>query len=269
MYFWTLAYLCFGNTFASGATNGEHNPITPNVEIQNRISEAVNVAVESQGSAASFTKLQKLQEIADSNPQEVLRQFLYYMSTVQGRHEEPLVAQKLMSMLDIKDKDYVSVSIIYVDSDNERLRRYAVNNLLYVERNAQVDADRFRNFIIWDVKKDEPPKRIVLYMYERSPGIAMLQLAQFNASDQEFKKATWTEHNVSDVIWKRKYGFPIQAEQMQSVRADLKGLSESPAWSIRAYAAAITKMHPELAVPGLVEGLKADKSEIVRKLATE
>jgi hypothetical protein len=104
-------------------------------------------------------------------------------------------------------------------------------------------------------------------MYASDPGsalIAMMRAYQLR-DPAEIKSIRWAEHVVSELFWRRRYGF-VDGKAVDPVAiSELDKLSRDGHWWARLYVAQIVTQHSELAKPELVTRLAADENALVRE----
>lgn len=172
---------------------------------------------------------------------------------------------------DISDQSVLSVLIPNLDSQNERLRKISRDYLdSYFIGQVTAECINYEAFVRYIAgKKEAPPQGLIRYMYEISPGQAVLTLALLYREQigrPEYRKLVWSEHVIRDATWRLTHGFKDRLEEVkQRVSSELDSLSQHDAWWVRLYVAEIMRQHPELAVDSIAKRLGEDKHELVRK----
>ncbi len=104
--------------------------------------------------------------------------------------------------------------------------------------------------------------------FREDPGGALLMVARAMCAPpqaEELKALLWAEHVVDGALWRQQHGFLDKQEVKPGAAAQLEKLSRFDQWWVRLYVAEILRQHPEFRTPGMVDRLKADKHELVRR----
>ncbi len=151
-------------------------------------------------------------------------------------------------------------------------------------------------------RNEEVPAPFVQYIYERSPGRALLTFQSGNVDlsaqlhairknleaarqgretkgqdetrqqrqtrQNERREILLAEHIVSNAIWLNENGFAERFQKALPDAADeLARLAKHDEWWVRLYVASIMRRHRELRAPAIVQQLTADSNELVSKAA--
>ena len=260
-----------GIAAAQKAQESEH-PITPDAAIQALIDEAAQVYIR-RGMTQSeiFIAFEKLRPLAEDRPVEFTRQALFYHNQHLGADGENmgkrLAAMQLIGNFRTPDTALVQAVVPYLETDHSELA-VEVNRLLrHVERSSRHEIpDYSAHQSLVQGAKEQPPLRLIKYMYDRSPGVAVLALLDVYGSRQEpFREVLWAEHVVSDNLWKQQKRFLGEKETLPEALAEVAKMAAHEEWWARLYAAEIVAQHPEFGTPEMIEAFKNDDHELVRE----
>ncbi len=112
------------------------------------------------------------------------------------------------------------------------------------------------------------PDALVEYMYDRSPDKAMLGYMRYNnieRLDPERRNLLLAEREISNTLWKQRFGLLVLHEAKAGAIAELEKLSRHKEWWARLYVAAIMRQHQGFRRPDIIERLKTDAHPLVRK----
>src|SRR5262249_6706985 len=167
----------------------------------------------------------------------------------------------------------VEALVPHLDNSNETIRGM-VRRLLrgYEDRSATrgPDYSAYEAIIEADVRAGREPQRsLVRFMYEGEPGTAMVSMMRaYQLPDQkEIKPILWGEHSVSELLWKRRFGFAPAAAGDAAVTQELEKLSRHERWWVRLYCARIVGDHAELGTREMFDRLANDSDAMVRQAA--
>lgn len=268
----------------AGAPKGgrDRHPIVPDPAIQARIDQAVQAA--QVGTAPKLSRVERVMHIENALgdlsrelPEKLIQQLLYSHNQARARDERASMgALGLVYYFRFPETSIVRAVLPYIDTDNKLLRSEVRRLLRNVEGGrsvmvAEPDYSYYGGLIGAD--KEHPPAQLVAYMYQRSPGTALLCLSSIYVPTtdppERYREVLWAEHVVSDVLWKHKYGFLDKSEVPAEAAAELEKLSKHEAWWARLYVAEILRQHPQFRTPALIDRLKADAHELVRRAIQE
>jgi len=255
--------------------------VAPNPAVQTAIGNVVAAPTPAARDAA-FEQLRRL-DAADRLG--LIRQLVYYSSRAENT-ENAMVAGAVIRRLEISDDDLVRALVPVLkateagatahERDEAAAFDRSVRNILGgVERRApgrRPDFSAYREIIDEALRaKREPPAGLVQYLYEASPGEALLTMMRaYQLRDpRELKEILWVDHVVSDVLWKQEYGF-LKTDQVEPAAVrELATLAARPDWWARLYVAEIMRQHPEFLQGGTVASLAGDANPLVRAAAEE
>jgi len=242
--------------------------IVPDPKIQSMINNyTYNIATDE-----DFRKaLEEFKGIGGENYEKLIPQILYYTSKAKSTREGMMPAT-LFEQLKINDFQSINAIMPYLGTKDNELKEQLYNFL------GGIDGTQFRvyDFSLYNhlilkqkLKNLDPPHDLIAYMYQRSPGTAVISIQKVYHNDpnaMNWKPIYWAEHLVSDVLWKQKWGFLQENEVEQAALDALDVLSQHKGWWARLYVANILKQEPEFRTEKMVERLKADKHHRVRRM---
>ena len=103
-----------------------------------------------------------------------------------------------------------------------------------------------------------------VYRADPPPAPAKQAGPSFN---KEIKPILWTEHVVSDMLWRQQYGFLPPDASDPAALGELAALARHDAWWVRLYVAEIMRRHAALRQADLVDRLARDADAQVRQSA--
>jgi hypothetical protein len=112
----------------------------------------------------------------------------------------------------------------------------------------------------------EPPLRFVELLLSVSPHAGLLALNAALPENDRHRAIDWADHVVADAIWKQEHDF-VKPEDTSAALAELDKLAKLDEWWARLYVAEVMNKHRFLRDGKLVERLKQDKHESVRRAA--
>ncbi len=215
-------------------------------------------------------QMDELVALGEREPAELVGQLVWYSAQHQGDRRARAIVGRAFSRLGAP-KDVVVTALVTHLDDRDAAVRGDVRELLkgYEDRSATrpPDFSTYRAIIEDDVRHGrEPRASLVELMYQSDAGTALLTMVRAYQLREpgEIKPILWAEHVVSDLLWKRRYGFAganaVDAAALQQVEL----MSRHPRWWARLYAAEVVRTHPELGAAGMVDRLAGDGNGLVR-----
>lgn len=126
----------------------------------------------------------------------------------------------------------------------------------------RVDFSHFRQYL--EAHRAQPPKALVLWMYQVDPASAMWEVLAVQGQPADRDAVAAGEHAVSEVLWRSEHNL-LPNEKLLTAAADqLEALAQSKSWPVRLYVAETLAQQPKLRKPGLVQKLKQDESDLVK-----
>jgi hypothetical protein len=254
----------------------------------------------------AFRELSTLKGLANDEEQ-LVKQLAIYAVVEPGIEEtQVLEALHILQMLNLKAGIPIRVLVPYLDSDNEVLRGFvrdwfeSPDGRRASRSTRELDAS-YKDY--WDYinrmlgSNEEVPTAFVEYMYERSPGQALLVFLRLDGRDEVIAHLRAIRENldaaregrapipfpkpkpqdeqreirlavtlIDNAIWfkENQYDQRWQAA-LPEVNELLAKLSEHDQWWVRLYVAAMMRRHRELRIADVLERLSDDENESVRK----
>ncbi len=218
--------------------------IKPDSRLQAKIADVSKAIGEEKSEEQFWRAIVGLNRAAASDKQELVRQLIWYDSQA----------------TDVPESMTLSMVLYF-------LRSEVANIIEDYSPDRAPDFSPYRGHLLGRLeRKEELEPGLVAHLFRRSPGAAIELMATTVYQGDAQKPLLWARHVIDDLLWKRRFGFappnqpdPAATEQLQ------KMIARDESWA-RAYAAAVIREHRELGTPDLVEKLKGDKSEVVRRL---
>lgn len=254
-------------TVSADDAGSEKVELKPEAGMQRSLDELAAAADESNFKA----RLDEWLEQASREPAAHLLQLVWYAAEHKGGETTHAFIGTLLKRLDYPKSAAVAAIAPHLDDESAGVREVVARLLVgYEDRSATrpPDFSAYRDAIEADVRAGREPRHsLVRLMYTSDAGTALLTMVRACQlrDPEEIKPILWAEHVVSDLLWRRRYGFierhAVEAEAQRQIRV----LSRHPHWWVRMYVAQLIGVHPELGDDGLVKTLLSDTHELVRR----
>ncbi len=264
-----VAMLCFVQPI-SPTTGVIRDVVTPNVEIQHLIREAIRASHENSKADKTVLLIEQLRRQAVLDPREFIVQALLYADDPQNG-EDRIIALACIDRFHLNPSDKIQAAIPLLD--DERTRNHAeVQRLLRGIEGDRLDArpdfSYYRSLL--QGLKDKFPQSLSEHMFRRSAGGALLTYLRNDIrAREELKKVLWAEHVVDAYAWKLQNGFLEKGAKDPDVTAELQLLAERDEWWARRYVVEILHLYPQLDDGQIMESLRSDANAQVSKAASE
>jgi len=260
----------------------------------------------------AFRELQALKgTVADQG--ELVKQIAIFAATPTEDEQQPLVAVVILGWLQITPKITIRALAPYLDTKNPQLHSFlydifhGLDNADPSDRGA-VNYCHYLEYVRWLFHHDqEVPAPFVKYIYERSPGRALLVFAYASGSrdvvarlqlmrktfearqqgkelePQEVtaqqleerekvrsrarRQIELAEHIVSNAIWLDKHGYIVRFQKALPEAKEALATLAEGEWWARLYVAEIMRQHRELRQPDVLRQLSEDGNDLVSKAA--
>ena len=171
----------------------------------------------------------------------------------------------LLELVGDLTRSQITIAIApYLRSKNRSVRVRLFELMDYHVCNGRPMTDYSTIFSMMRANKGKMPDEIIEYMYERSPGKALLgYMGYYSAPDR--KTILLAEREISDTLWKHQHALLGLHEVEPAAMEQLNKLSHHKEWWVRMYVAYIMREHRAFRRPEIVERLKQDKHLLVRK----
>jgi hypothetical protein len=263
----------------------------------------------------AFKETQTLKELTDDK-EKLVKQLAIFAATIESdENMHVFLTLAILQRLHVSPVATIRVLAPYLDSGNDRLQDFA-DEWFRAHDNAglawsplkPVNYDDYQEYISWKFNRNEEiPAAFVKFIYERSPGRALLvfrsatadvsdyiqllnearerfqegraptrqereEIHQFQADSQrerqERREIVLAEHIISNAIWLKKNKFDERFQgALPEANAELKKLAEHGEWWARLYVVYIMRQHPELRQADIIDQLSADSNLLVREAA--
>lgn len=242
--------------------------IAPDASIQTSLANLASAPDRS----AFNRQVDQLIERQSDDGRPLIPQLVWYAAQHREESRTKAFVGRVLAGIDTPKIVIVETLVPHLDNKDIAIRGI-VKELLanYEDRSATrpPDFSSYRALIEADVQAGrEPRTSLVQFMYASDPGTAlqtMVRAAQLRAPE-EIKPILWSEHVVSELFWKRRYGFVERSAVDAAVVREIETLSRHARWWVRLYAAEIVKAHPELGGADIVKRLKEDADIRIREV---
>jgi len=216
--------------------------------------------------------LEQLKKAAGGKPAALIPEIVFYQADVKDERALWIADVVLRDLVKTLNSDEVIAAVApYLFAENEEAR-YGFHLLMDQACAGAPAVDFGPIFALMRVQRGTVADNLVKYMYERSPGEAMLGYMRFHLtsrprpgwSDEE-RALLLAEREISTMVWKQQYNLVAPGEVGPGAAASLKELSENKNWWVRLYVAEIMKQHPGFRNAAIVESFKKDENKLVRE----
>ncbi|MGH7931432.1 MAG: hypothetical protein ACREQV_27005 [Candidatus Binatia bacterium] len=276
--------------FASGAwMDADEAPqrlagVEADPEIQAQLRRTLDAMEEDR--IAAYGELRRLEELAGDGPQLVEQVGLFVS---RNRGDEAMLVHFILhpclaGSMDIDDATIVRGLAPFLDAEDRPLGDFVDDAFSMIDnasppllptRISPANYGPYRDYIKGNLKRGEPiPAGFSKFIYRRAPEMELFAFIEAHQQNnpqrpEMFREELWSEHVVSDAVWKKEHGFTEKfAEAKPEAIAELEVLSKHETWWVRLYMAEILYRHPEFRTPELVERLKTDEHQLVREAIT-
>jgi hypothetical protein len=267
------------------------------------------------GNVEAFEKLQKLKGLTQDK-EELLKQLTIFVVTTESE-ENSHVTLTLVILENLRLATKVTIRALapYLETDNASLREF-VRDWFQGHDDAgpnksplkPVNYDDYQDYVMWKVNRNrEVPAPFVRYIYERSPGGALLIFARASGSGdlvarlhlmqkafedrQQGKESEpqreavqqlderrkvrsrvqrqiqLAEHIVSNAIWLDKHGYIVRFQKALPEAQEALVTLAQGEWWARLYVVYIMRQNPVLLKDNILRQLAEDENELVRGAA--
>ena len=237
--------------------------IRPDAEIQQRIAHAVSQLTkvnDGKGEQEALAALNELAEVSDR--QNILVQVALFLEDAGGT-EEAMGAVAVLNHFNFSAEEKLEAILPLLRSADVELKQVFEEILGTIDRLGRREPDFSYYEQVMRSKDLEACSTLVGYMYDVSPGQALLSLVEVNGlSNDERKEVLAVKSRVDDLLYRKDRGEAVFEELVTDVQQQLDHLSQHRLWWLRLYAATIIHDVPEFGSSQTVERLEADPNEI-------
>ena len=236
-------------------------PLIPDPKIQEVLSHLVLPIASEEVAKANLDILRKVPLY------QLFPQLLIFSSNAKGT-EDGMVPGIVMWHLKYSEADGAGVLAQYIGPSNAHYLKEINSWLSDAERQelkGPPNFERYADLLSLQLKRNEPMTgNLILRMYRLDPRDALMSMMRvYNADTALTQSLVWSDHIVYEPIWRKEHKFEV--DDSIAPRAELAKAAASNEWWVRMYVAEIVHQHPELGTPAIVDGLKNDKNELVKK----
>lgn len=248
--------LCTAALSFGGGVQSEDRPtdvIQLDPEVQQEISRAVTaLSAGEMPEDAAQRIVHEFMGFKNKSPQELLLQVLAvyggkdeYRSNPHAEMAKRLLLSNLLQ--DMASSDIVAaVAPKYEQASDPKLQsslRLALGMVIF--KGGRVDPDFSALSAYVEAHKEQPPRKLVGYMYGHNPQAAVLSMARI-----------YGDKSVETELGDKLKGDP---------KAAMQSLADRPDWWAHLYIAAMMEKEPYLRTPELVKKLEQDENPLVRE----
>ena len=199
---------------------------------------------------------------------DLLVQIILHQSAVKDEHVmimDDLLLFKLVEKLN--SYKIMEIIVPLLNNKNKKVRR-KIYGLMDGCCEGRPTIDFNRIFSMMRAEGGAIPDALVEYMYDRSPGEAMLGYMRYYKIDRfspERRNLLLAEREISNTLWKHQFGLLEPHKAEPSAIAELDKLSRNKHWWARFYVAQIMRQHRGFRRPEIIERLKKDDNQLVRE----
>jgi hypothetical protein len=244
---------------------------------------------------------------ATADKHEIVKQVAIFAAG--SEEQQPLVALAVLHLLDLPSSVVIDALSPYLNADNVKVRSF-VRDWFQNHDNGGSDESPLKSVNFEDYadylrrklqRKESPPEGFVDYLFERSPGRALLI---FNLTDRQGetvdrlkamrreldqragagppglpplpppkeglgrREILLAEHIISDALWLHANKFDEQFQAaLPDAMAELEKLAKHKQWWARLYVAYIMRQNPVLLQDHILQKLAEDGNELVSEAA--
>lgn len=240
-------------------------------------------ALTGSGEASLGDRLAALHD-ATSDKGEIVKQIAIFAA---GPGEgQPVLALGILQTLELPPSVVIRTLAPYLDASNKKVRSF-VRDWFQSHDNAGPTSSRSKPLNYGDyfgyvrakmAAHETVPAAFVDYMFERSPGEALLVFDKADRLRSVTRGAegrnprgnpiALAEHVVSNAIWYKRHGYAQRFQgSLPDAENELRKLAAHEEWWVRLYVVQIMRLHPEFREPAVLARLTTDAYAPVSEIA--
>jgi hypothetical protein len=251
----------------SNAQNIKPPIIMPDTKIQKLLSQWINAPDEYHRDANEALK--QLKELAHSAPKSLAPQLIYRMA--RAKNEKEALGMLGLTGNFSTDSELRFPLVPFLESDDEKILEAAtiwLHGLDGFGRKTEPALDSYLRFLLR--QKESPPPGLVKYLYEISPGHALLVFGKIYSDRPKFdakpdpwpRPLMWSDHLISTVKWRIRNRF-LEEGDLEKARKELDTLSKHEGWYVRRYVVHVIDDVRQFRTQEIVDRLKKDTNPLV------
>jgi len=221
-------------------------------------------------------RLEKCRQLFEKDEPKLIRQAIVYSVTPVPQTDPAEHAYSVLAVMELLGQTgnrnlLILAMIPLLDAKDPKIQTYVqLFRGQFESFTNQPSLDAYVKFLsFYDNKKFSPPRELIVYLLHRAPGEAVLVMdASFRTNAALRRQLRWTEHVVSDFLWKKENNRLSGDAEMNLANKELEnlfGLDSCPWWA-RLYVAEILDGHAELRTQKLVEQIKKDTDAALKAI---
>ena len=269
----SIALLLFGGTALAQRTEQAARPGQFAPALLPEVQDAIRRTVHGDDPAARERALGELREQARADGEAFVQQLFLYSKDA-GSTRDAMAFGALVDQLSIPDTQVVGAMVPLLESRDPGFLR-SVHGILSEFEHAELDRPpsfaAYRPHLQAPMQRsDAPPAGLVRYLFEREPGTALVLITRLSdPAPEELAEILLAEHEIADVLWRRRHGF-LPAESVASAtRGQVGALAASRRWFARLYVAELCAQQPAVGSTEVLARLAEDRHALVRERARE
>jgi len=233
--------------FAGSSGMAAGNAIVPNAAVQSALQALIstNNTQMFSGTEEEFqARLEQLRNLAGQD-KDLVEQLLYFHTRVTNEREAMLLPV-IVEQLAISNETFAEVGLSLIDAEDAATRKLAFGCLTRTDRNSNGDIDFGRFETILREQKQNPPRGLIRYMYDRDPQAAVIAIARVYGKD------------ISEP--------EISAKAAGNIKESIDYFAGRSEWWAHLYVAAMLEKNSFLQTPDLMKRLEGDQDPLVREI---
>jgi hypothetical protein len=270
-------------------------------QIQRVIDALQKPSVDARSDIDVCRELQTLKKLSPNN-NRLVKQLAIFVATMKSAEDiesadaQASIMQAILQVLDFPPRIPIRVLAPYLDADNRQLRDSVRRWFTFhdgaaggVDGAPPISPVKYEDYVEYVeskvTRKEDVPTPFTKYIFEGSPGRALLVFAFANspnihivtpqqklaavvqAEKAKLREIELAEHIVSNAIWLNKNGF---ADRFQQARPEANEQSDKLAkgeWWAKLYVVYTMRQNPSLLKAQTLQKLSEDHNELVQEVA--
>ncbi|MFN0017798.1 MAG: hypothetical protein ACKVP0_06030 [Pirellulaceae bacterium] len=259
-------YVVFAVCLAKVATGDEGPMIVAHKETQSAIQGCL-VSAKS-GEAEHWAKVGTVVAIAKKDPRRFVQQIVYFNSRI----DDPMLSGVVLRLIvwsGVSESEIAEslAPYLYTDDDKIRTQARSTTNLAVGRgcKGGHPDLSHFRDHMREEASKPEVATPLRRWVFERNPNAAFL-VFHLDAKSDELISLRRLERTVSNMLYEKQSLGGIEGGRVDDATlAVMQKLVTSKYWWSRLFASEIMVQHREFRDSKLIDILKSDSHELVKK----
>lgn len=242
---------------------------TPDPAIQEKLAQIFSdpdLIEESVGMEEAFDRVTSIVGLTDTNRLDLIVQIAYFAENARNM-DEAMGSAALFHYYNFSSDEKLKAILPYLGEKDLKIRGMLIDMLGTIDspQGGEPDFSFYRSVI--EAEKLDPPRELIKYMYEVSPKVAVITLANIYVNDSsEIETLRQATEVIQDaIVTLERMGDEEFRRVLPAASEQLGILSQNEAWWVRLYVAEIIRHVPELQTDELLDLLGSDSNELVRE----